>query len=239
MSDADDGDPRREEPAGTIADRLAAIHERIRRAGGTDVLVVGVAKGHPIGQVEAALAAGLTTVGESYVQELVGKYPSGWAAQGDAAVEMQFIGHLQTNKVRALAGRVDLVASVDRPALVAELARRLPGSRVLVQPNLTGEASKTGCRPEDLDGLVESCQDAGLVVDGLMTIGPASGEGRETRRVFAALRRSVDRLGLRHCSMGMSDDLEIAVGEGSTQVRIGTALFGPRPGVRPRPGRSG
>ena len=186
--------------------------------------IVGVAKGHGRASVDAAIAAGLTIVGESYAQEVVVKYP-----HRPAGAELQFIGHLQTNKVRALGGLIDLVASVDRPSVIDELAKRAPGCRVFVQPNLTSDASKTGCAAGDVAALVERCAAGGLRVEGLMTIGPASGNVGETRRVFAALRRTVDDLGLAECSMGMSDDLEIAVGEGSTQVRIGTALFGVRP----------
>lgn len=220
----------------SFAARLQRIASRIADAGGDErIQIVGVAKGHPRAAVDAAVRAGLRIVGESYAQEVVGKY----VAALDGA-ELQFIGHLQSNKVRALAGRVGLVASVDRPSLVDELAKRMPGVRVFVQPNLTADTTKSGCAPQDTAELVERCSAAGLRVEGLMTIGPASGEPYETRRVFRTLRTMVDRLGLTQCSMGMSDDLEIAVGEGATQVRVGTALFGPRPAlpvarVRPSP----
>ena len=141
---------------------------------------------------------------------------------------MHFIGRLQSNKVRLLAADVDVFETVDRPSLVREIARRAPGATVLVQVNATGEAGKGGCDPTTVAGLVEACTDAGLLVDGLMTVGPTSGGPDAARPAFRTVRVLVDELGLRTCSMGMTADLEVAVEEGSTRVRVGTALFGPR-----------
>ena len=141
---------------------------------------------------------------------------------------MHFIGQLQTNKVRALVGLVDVVESVDRPALVDELAKRMPRSRVLVQVDTADEPGKGGCPPADVVALVERAADRGLEVAGLMTVGPTSGGSAAARPGFRAVRALVDRLGLRVCSMGMSADLEVAVAEGATEVRIGSALFGVR-----------
>ena len=145
---------------------------------------------------------------------------------------MHFIGRLQSNKVRLLAGHVDVYETIDRPSLVHEVAKRAPGATVLVQVNATGEAGKGGCDPADVAGLVEACIAPGSCrrtddgrADDRRTGGGAAG-------VPHAVRRLVDELGLRTCSMGMTDDLEVAVQEGSTRVRVGTALFGPRD--RPR-----
>jgi uncharacterized pyridoxal phosphate-containing UPF0001 family protein len=131
--------------------------------------------------------------------------------------------------VRLLAGHVDVFETIDRDSLVREVAKRAPGATVLVQVNATGEAGKGGCDPPEVVGLIEACVAAGLSVDGLMTVGPTTGGPEAARPAFRVVRRMVDDLGLRTCSMGMTDDLEVAVQEGSTRVRLGTALFGPRP----------
>ena len=181
-------------------------------------------KGFGPDAVAAAAAAGCRAIGENYAQELATK--AGPAAEAGLAVH--FIGRLQSNKVRLLAGHVDVYETIDRPSLVREVAKRAPGATVLVQVNVTGETDKGGCPPADVAGLVEACTAAGLSVDGLMTVGPTVGGPEAARPAFRAVRRLVDEFGLRTCSMGMTDDLEVAVQEGSTRVRIGTALFGPR-----------
>jgi PLP dependent protein len=142
---------------------------------------------------------------------------------------VHFIGQLQTNKVRHLAGLVDVWESVDRPRLVAELARRAPGARVLVQVDTTGEEGKGGCPLADVVSLVRTATDAGLAVTGLMTVGPTEGGPEAARPGFRAVRALVDELGLTTCSMGMTADLDVALEEGTTEIRVGTALFGPRP----------
>ena len=174
--------------------------------------------------MDAAAAAGCRAIGENYAQELVVKAPVAAAA----GLAVHFIGQLQTNKVRQLAGLVDVWETVDRPRLVAELARRAPGAHILVQVDTTGEAGKGGCPVADVPALVAAATDAGLVVDGLMTVGPTQGGPEAARPGFRTCRRLADDLGLVTCSMGMSGDLEVAVAEGATQVRVGTALFGTR-----------
>lgn len=141
---------------------------------------------------------------------------------------MHFIGQLQSNKVRQLAGFVDVWETVDRPRLVDEVAKRAPGATVLLQVDTSGEPGKGGCAPGDVPDLLRAARRAGLVVDGLMTVGPTAGGPEAARPGFRLVRRLVDDLGLATCSMGMSGDLEVAVEEGSTQVRVGTALFGAR-----------
>jgi pyridoxal phosphate enzyme (YggS family) len=202
------------------------VRARIRAAGGSDsVELLAVTKGFGSDAVSAAATAGCRMIGENYAQELLTKQP----VAADAGVAIHFIGRLQSNKVRLVAGAVSVWESVDRPALVDEIARRAPGATVLVQVNATDEPDKGGCPPGTAGGLVERARAAGLIVDGLMTIGPTEGGPEAARPAFGTIRRLVDELGLTTCSMGMTDDLEIAVEEGTTRVRLGTALFGPRP----------
>ena len=210
--------------ATTVAESLARVRDRIAAAGGDDgVAVLAVTKGFGAEAIEAALAAGCVAIGENYAQELLAKRDAA------ARAEVHFIGQLQTNKVRQIAGLVDVYETVDREHLARELAKRDSGARVLVQVDTTGEPGKGGCPLADLDGLVAVVNELGLDLRGLMTVGPTEGGPDAARAGFRAVRAAVDRLGLDICSMGMTADLEVAVQEGSTQIRVGTALFGPRP----------
>jgi pyridoxal phosphate enzyme (YggS family) len=209
---------------GGLAERLQRVRQQIAAEGGQDVAVLGVTKGHPVEAIAAAAAAGLTAIGENYAQELVAKLED-----RSFGVAVHFIGQLQTNKVRQVAGLVDVYETVDRPSLVGELAKRAPGARVLVQVNTTAEPNKGGCPVGDAEGLVERAAAAGLSVEGLMTIGPTEGGAEAARPAFRTLRGLCDRLHLPTCSMGMSDDFLVAVQEGSTEVRLGSVLFGMRP----------
>ena len=210
-----------------VAVALSRIRGRIEAAGGDPgaVRILPVTKGHPVSAVEAARAAGLTDAGESYAQELLAK-----AQDLDVDVRWHMIGRLQRNKVRQIAAFVHLWQTIDRLSLAGEVARRSPGARVLVQVNVTGAEQQGGCPPERVAALTEGCADLGLEVRGLMAIGPL-GPPAASRVAFRRVRELADGLGLPERSMGMSDDLEAAVAEGSTLVRIGTALFGPRAGV--------
>jgi pyridoxal phosphate enzyme (YggS family) len=187
--------------------------------------LLAVTKGFGPDAVTAAATAGIDSIGENYAQELLGKLEAARAV----GMEIHFIGRLQSNKVRQLADAVAVWESIDRPALVTELARRAPAAKVLIQVAATGEPTKGGCRPEGVAELVEQARTAGLQVLGLMTVGPTVGGPQVARPAFRLVRRMVDELGLSTCSMGMTDDLEVAVEEGSTEVRLGTALFGSRP----------
>lgn len=213
--------------ATTIAERAEAVRTRITVAGGdpTSITLVAVTKGFPPALATAAVTAGLTDLGENYAQELVPKVDAVAAADGSA--RWHFLGRLQRNKVRVLAPHVALWQSVDREALGTEIARRAPGASVLVQVNLSGEEQKGGCARDEAAPLVDTLVAAGLDVRGLMGVAPA-GAPEASRDGFRWLRAEVDRLGLSVCSMGMSADLEIAVEEGTTMVRVGTGLFGPR-----------
>jgi len=215
-----------------VAERVAAVRERIAGAGGDHVALVAVTKTFGPQALLAAGATGCPAVGENYAQELVAKLDALAGAALLAGVpEVHFIGQLQTNKVRLLADRVGVYETVDRSSLAREIAKRAPGARVLVQVDATGEPGKGGCPIDDVPRLVDECRAIGLATLGLMTVGPTVGEVADTRRVFRSVRALLDRLDLAVCSMGMSDDLEIAIEEGSTQVRVGSALFGARPPV--------
>jgi pyridoxal phosphate enzyme (YggS family) len=214
--------------AARISERLAVIRDRITAAGGHDVEVLAVTKTFPAAVVDAAVTAGCRAVGENYAQEVAAKWP-----EVTTAPELHFIGQLQTNKVRMLAPYVAIWETVDRPSVVAELAKRVPGARVLLQVNATGEAGKGGCPPDDVPALVDAARAAGLDVLGLMTVGPTGRPPAAAAPGFELVRGLVDRHGLRTCSMGMSDDFEIAVRCGATEVRIGSALIGARPAHTP------
>ena len=206
---------------------LVGIRDRIARAGGSNVKVVAVTKSLPAIAWRLATDLGCDAIGENYAQEVVAK--SREIAQH---VPVHFIGQLQSNKVRQLSGLVDLWQTVDRESLLREIVKRAADRdppRLFVQVNTTGEANKGGCHPDETHRLVELARSLGCHVDGAMTVGPTSGDPRATREAFALLRRLADDLGLAERSMGMTGDLEIAVEEGSTMVRIGTALFGQRP----------
>ena len=215
--------------AAAVADHVAAVRARIEAAGGRDVELIAVTKAFPAEAIRAAMAAGCRAIGENYAQELVAKIDALTAAGCAEAdrPEVHFIGHVQTNKVRMLAPVVSVWETVDRPAIVHEIAKRAPGARIFVQVNVSGEEQKHGCRPDETDGLVRCAGEAGLRVEGLMTIG-VLGDPDAARAGFRTLRTLATSLGLHGCSMGMSDDLEIAVEEGATHVRVGSALFGPR-----------
>jgi pyridoxal phosphate enzyme (YggS family) len=208
-----------------VAERLAEVRSRIEAAGGDPqaITVVAVTKELGAEAVEAALAAGLRDVGENRADELREKA----AAISSGTVRWHYLGRVQRNKVARLAPVVSLWQGVDRPAAGAEIARRAPGAAVLVQVNVSGEPQKHGCRPEDAAALVDQLQRLGLDVRGLMAVG-ASGPPDAARPGFRLLRTRADELGLPERSMGMTDDLEIAVEEGTTMVRIGRALFGER-----------
>lgn len=216
------------ERATTVREGLGRVRERISAAGGgEEVAIVAVTKGFGPEAIDDAVAAGCTAIGENYAQELLAKRPAAERARA-AGVAVHFVGQLQSNKVRQLAGLVDVYETVDRSSLARELARRAPGAAVLVQVDTTGEPGKGGCPLDRLDALADEVRRHGLDLRGLMTVGPTEGGPEAARPGFRAVRAAVDRLGLAVCSMGMTADVEVAVEEGATQVRVGTALFGAR-----------
>lgn len=209
--------------ANEVADRVAHVRSVIRDAGGSAVSLIAVTKSFGIDALRAASSAGCDGVGENYAQELLEK-----ATVGLPSIDVHFIGALQSNKVRSLAGHIALWQSVDRDSVVDELGRRAPGASILIQVDTTQEPSKGGVSPGELDALRERAESRGLVVKGLMTIGPTDGTQEECEKSFGILRHLVNEHGLSVCSMGMSADYPIAVACGSTMVRVGSGLFGNR-----------
>ncbi len=218
----------------TFSERLTVVQQRIEAAGGSvgSVTIVAVTKTRPASSVSVALEHGLVNLGENYAQELVAKAAEAMETSAEMGVkpgapQWHMIGNVQRNKVKLLAGVVSLWQTVDRAKLGREIAKRAPGAKVLVQVNTTKEPNKAGCEPCDVARLVEDLQGLGLVVRGLMTVGPTN-QAEDPRPCFSLLRDLSVGLGLEVLSMGMSGDIEKAVSEGSTMIRVGTALFGPR-----------
>ncbi len=222
--------------------RLEVIRARIANAcersgrNPDSVTIIAVTKTHSVEAVEAVRRAGILDVGENRVQELEAKVE----LVGRDAMRWHLIGHLQRNKAKRALELADLIHSVDSVRLARKLSDEAVGAgvmiEVLAQVNVSGEATKGGLEgPERLDELGEICGMPGLRVVGLMTMAPFVEDEGVVRRAFAATRRlaesamvSVSGFEGRHLSMGMSGDYEIAVEEGSTLVRIGTALLGER-----------
>lgn len=215
----------------TVESRIAAACRRTGRAR-SDVRLVGVSKGKSADVVRAAVAAGLSTFGENYVQEWTKKR----AALADCpGIAWHFIGRIQRNKAATIAEAMLVHSLADlrvAAALDAAGARRATTVPVLVQVNLDGEATKDGVAPEDLPAFLAALRDhASLQVCGLMAI-PAPADPEHVRGRFRALRelrdRQDDAAQLTELSMGMSGDFDVAIEEGATLVRVGTAIFGPR-----------
>jgi pyridoxal phosphate enzyme (YggS family) len=205
--------------------RLDEVRARIAACGRDDgsVTIVAVTKGFGVEAVEAAAAVGLFDVGENQAQQLVAKAESGRVPAG---VRWHFLGPVQRNKVGKLAPHVHLWQAVDRREAGESIARHRPAARVLVQVNVSGAANRPGCTWSDAPGLVEGLRGVGLDVQGLMGVASRGDAARDELGRLAGLRTE---LGLAELSMGMSDDLEVALEAGATIVRLGTALFGPRP----------
>jgi len=225
----------------TIGERIAELRDRIAsacsRAGRDpgDIRLVAVAKRHPSPSIRDALAAGVSDIGESYAQELTQKTEE----LGDVTVRWHFIGRLQRNKVKLVVGVADLIHAVDSVRLLEAIDKRASElgvcQDVLMAVSLAGEEQKTGVVAGALPELLSVARTATSVrVLGLMTMPPLHSEPEDNRRVFAGLRELRDRVARPECplsvlSMGMTGDFEAAIEEGATHVRVGTAIFGPRP----------
>lgn len=206
-----------------VASQVADIRDDISRLASHPVSIVAVTKTFPTEAWVAASNAGCDGIGENYAQELLEKIQV-----MSAPLPVHFIGAIQSNKVKVLAPHVAVWQGVDRTSVVSEIAKRAPGATVLLQVNTTNEQTKSGVMPADVDRLREAAETAGLVVAGLMTLGPTNGSHQDIRTSFTALRALADAHHLRECSMGMSGDYRIALECGSTIIRLGSMLFGER-----------
>jgi len=236
--------------AAEFAARLETVRRRMASATPSDpttIRIVAVTKGFGVDAVEVALAAGLADIGENYADELLAK--SGAINSGTAGDEVaasasagappaggpqprvptwHFLGAIQRNKVARLSPVVTWWQGVSRVEEGVAIARRRPDATMLVQVDLAGIAGRGGCAPGRVPDLVGSLRDQGIDVAGLMAVG-VPGPPEASRTGFASVSRLADQLDLEVRSMGMTDDLEVAVAEGSTMVRLGRALFGSRP----------
>jgi pyridoxal phosphate enzyme (YggS family) len=200
-----------------VRERIAAAAARAGRYAG-EIEIVAAVKYVPAAELEALAQAGISVAGENRAQDLQAKVQ----AHGDAFT-WDFIGRLQSRKVKVVAPLVRLIHSVATDSVLAQLERHAPPQlRVLVEVNVAGEADKDGVAPADLDAFVERCP---VPVVGLMTMPPLAADPQDSRRWFSALRELAAARGLRELSMGTTQDYEVAVEEGATLVRIGTRLF--------------
>ena len=225
-----------------IAENLAVVRERISQAtqkSGREpdsARLITVSKQISVDRIEEARAAGAVVFGENKIQEAIPKIEQ----MGAEGIFWHFIGHLQKNKIKFLDERFDLIHSVDSFELAEKIAKHYHSEtqvqRILLQVNVSGEAAKFGMEPKELEKqMAEFFQLQGIQVEGLMTIPPFDSDPENSRRYFSRLRElreqyeKQNELPLNELSMGMSNDFEVAVEEGATLVRVGTAIFGPRP----------
>ncbi len=221
----------------SIGDRWREVRGRVTDACKTagrspdEVTIIAVSKTHPASAIQEALAAGATDFGENYAQELAEKMPAVPAAR------WHFIGRLQSNKAKLVAGKVVLVHAVESVSLATELAKRSGGvlQPILISVNVAGEETKGGVTPADAPALARALAAIeGIRLDGLMTMPPPSDDPEASRPAFEALAKLRDQLAaelgrpLPVLSMGMSGDYEVAIACGATHVRVGTAIFGVR-----------
>lgn len=225
-----------------IKENIAVVRKRVLDAASRcgrkpwDIILVGVTKTIGTDKIIEAIDAGLTDLGENRVQEFCDKYDN-----IDRECRWHLIGHLQTNKVKYLIGKIKMIHSVDRYELAREIQKQAGQTGyyvdVLVQVNVAGEESKYGIHPsETFDFLHELSRMKNIRVKGLMTIAPLVENPEEVRYVFRELnkifidikRKNIDNIDMAFLSMGMSNDFEIAIEEGSNMVRIGSAIFGAR-----------
>jgi len=216
----------------SLRQNLAAVRERIARAADrsrrdpAEITLLAVTKIFPAAAIQEAYELGLREFGENYVQEFEGKAP---AVGGLADARFHLIGHLQSNKSKKAAELFQVIQTVDSAKLARRLNEAGPTMDVMLEVKLSGEEAKSGVDPAELPAIIEAvrgCQNLRLA--GLMTMPPWSDDPEASRSYFRRLRELAEQHGLRGLSMGMSHDLETAIEEGSTCVRVGTALFGKR-----------
>jgi pyridoxal phosphate enzyme (YggS family) len=215
-----------------LKDRLAIVQERIQRAAArahrnaADVRLVAVTKVFPATAILDGYELGLRDFGENYVQEFEGKAPQ---VSGLASARFHLIGHLQSNKSKRASELFQVIQTVDSAKLARRLNEAATPLDVMIEVKLSEEGSKSGAAPADVPAIVEACRAASnLRLLGLMTVPPWNEDPEPSRPYFARLREMAAAHGLRELSMGMSNDMEVAIEEGATSVRVGTALFGKR-----------
>ncbi|NQV13955.1 YggS family pyridoxal phosphate-dependent enzyme [bacterium] len=219
-----------------ILERLAQAAQRVGRAA-DEITLIGVSKRKPVEDMQAAYDAGLRHFGENRAQEVRDKFP-GFSPPG---ITRHFIGHLQSNKVKYLPGRVDIIHTIDSTRIADAVENRFGAQDltipVLVEVNISGEANKDGVEPTQAYDLAAFCAEkAHLEFQGLMTIGPLTADTVRIRQAFREMKLISDQIerlvggknGRAILSMGMTNDFEIAIEEGATHIRVGTALFGAR-----------
>lgn len=245
MAFDDRGDPR--PCAVVVSERLVDVYRRIEESDRdpSQVKIVAVTKGHGTEVVAAAIEAGLVDIGENYANELLEKASylrdigQDRAAVGERAavgdhgylpgdLAWHFLGSIQRNKVRRLARFVSCWQGVYRRSEGEEIVKYQPGAQVFIQVKDDSALHRNGCELGQASALLKDLKSIGINVIGLMTVGVLARSESELRLAFRTVRRLADELGLQECSMGMSSDYELALKEGSTMIRLGTALFGPR-----------
>jgi PLP dependent protein len=212
-------------PVEVVAERLAALRRRIESTGRDpeSVRIVAVTKMFDASAPAAALAVGLRDVGENYADELLAKASSAGAPD----VKWHMLGAIQRRRTKSLATVVGCWQTLSRDVEVESLARHAPGAEVFVEVEATGLPNRNGCEPSATPALVASARSAGLTVRGLMTVGPPD-DRSGAREAFELVASLAGELGLQELSMGMSDDLDVALRAGATMLRVGRGLFGPR-----------
>ena len=215
-----------------LKEKLEQVETRIANAAAragrkrADITLLAVTKKFPAGLIQEAYSLGLREFGENYVQEFEAKRVELGNLSG---ARFHLIGHLQSNKAKIAAGIFHVIQTVDSQKLARRLDAEQKQLDVMIEVKLSDEDAKAGAAPEEVPALVEVIRGcANLRLLGLMTMPPWSDDAEPSRPYFSKLRALAEANGLQHLSMGMSHDLEVAIEEGATMVRIGTALFGPR-----------
>lgn len=207
-----------------VKDRIKEVSTRVG-TNPAEIKLVAVTKGVSVPKILDAIQAGINIIGESRIQEAKVKY-----GEIKACVEFHLVGHLQRNKVKDAVSMFDLIHSVDTLALAKEInkkaAQRGKVQNILIEVNTSGEKTKFGITPSELEGLIKEIERLPNVnLQGLMTIAPLLDDPKKARPYFRLLRELNERFGLKYLSMGMSNDFEIAIEEGSNMLRIGRAIF--------------
>ncbi len=212
-----------------VADRIGDIQETVSLRAENPVTIVAVTKGFGVDAVRAATKAGIYDIGENYAQEMIKKRDLLVKEEEGEMNRWHFIGNLQRNKVRKISNTVFMWQTISSFALGEEVAKRSESSRLLVQVNMSGSKTQGGIPPKEVPPIVEKFSGAGINIEGLMTIG--SNADRDATMVhFSDLKKLANSLGLSECSMGMSNDYDLALEAGATILRLGTAIFGNREG---------